>query len=45
VRVLIEAERPLGAFTVVVQLLKRPIRMIAPTIGRRIFRIVFVVLS
>ena len=38
--VLIEAERPLGARTVVVQLLKMVAIAIAAMIGRRMFRIV-----
>jgi len=39
VRVLTEAERPLGAFTVVVQLLNAAKMRIAPTAGKRSFRI------
>lgn len=40
VRVLIEAERPLGARTVVVQLLKTARMRIAPKVERRMVRIV-----
>jgi len=43
VRTPTEVVRPLGAFTVVVQLLKKAKIMIAPTVEKRMFRMVCLV--